>query len=176
MTAPLHALTVRQRQAPPIDRWSARRKESGGGEGPMGRRVLVAGIEDEQSRYPGTEFDTEIRRDRGPYFAHPQYIPPPVTWISWTAAGPTRPELGMRNMTYRSMSGNTESRYPVANTPTTGLHSNPPPAAAANVARFVGSGLPQMTYARVDRLSPGQYSGQTYSQTTRLQGRGRVKK
>lgn len=164
------ALTQRQRTAPPIDRWSARRKESGGGYDVASPRTLAVGLETEDARYPGTVFDTQIQRDRGPYYSAPRFIPPPVTWISWTAAGPTRPELGMRNATLREMVGNTRSRFPVVpDAPTKGMHTMTPSGVSRTVPRFVTT--PQMVPARIDRLAPGQYSGQTYSQTTRVQGR-----
>ncbi len=162
-------LSQLQRQAPPADRWHARRLESAGGYDVAVPRTLAVGIDDERARYPGTVFDTEIMRDRGPYYQQARFIPPPVTWISWTAAGPIRPELNMRNVTLRTMVGNDTSRFPVINSPTTGMHTMGPSGVARTVPRYVET--PQMTAARQFRLSPGQYSGQTYSQTTRLQGR-----
>ena len=76
----------------------------------------------------------------------------------------------MRNATLRTMVGNTRSRYPVIEgSPTTGMHTMVTPGVARTVQRYVRT--PQMVPARVDRLAPGQYSGQTYSQTTRVQGR-----
>lgn len=162
-------MTSRQRSAPPIDRRTPRRGESGGGydvvEGP---RTLAPGIENDLMRFPGTVFDGGIRRDRGPFFEQPQYIPPPVTWISWTDAGPRRPELHMRNVTYRNLVGNSKSRYPVVDSPSTGMHSMGAAGTARTSQRYVTT--PQMRTARQNRISPGQYAGQTYSQTTRLQG------
>lgn len=164
-------MSSRQRTAPPIDRTHARRLEAGGGYDTTSPRTLAAGIEDSFTRYPGTVYDTKIIRDRGPFYALPQYVPPPVTWISWTAAGPTRPELHMRNATLRTLVGNTASRYPVINSPTTGMHTMGPAGTQRTLPRYVDTA--QMTAARQFRLAPGQYSGQTYSQTTREQGRGR---
>lgn len=169
MTAPILAMTRRQRCAPPMDRWTARRGESAGGYDQTSPRTLAVGLDDERTRYPGTVFDGLIQRDRGPFYMSPRYIPPPVTWISWTAAGPTRPELHMRNASLREMVGNTRSRFPVTNSPTTGMHTMGPAGVARTVDRYVTT--PQMTGARIDRLAPGQYSGQTYSQTTQVQGR-----
>lgn len=163
------ALSRRQRMAPPIDRWHARRLESGGGYETMSPRTLAPGIETDLSRYPGTVFDALIRRDRTAFYAAPRFIPPPVTWISWTQAGPTRPELGMRNATLREMGGNTRSRYPVVpGAPTTGMHTMTPSAASRNVPRYQDTA--QMVPGRYDRLRASQYSGQTFSQTTRIQG------
>ncbi len=162
----------RQRAAPPIDRRSPRRGESAGGYDTVdGPRTLAVGLEDEKARYPGTAFDQGLIRDRGPFYTHPDYMPPAQPWVNWTAAGPTRPELHMRNVTWRNMVGNSSSRYPVANTPTTGLHTMGPAGVARTLPRYVET--PQMRPERQMRLSPGQYSGQTYSQTTKLQGGGR---
>lgn len=163
-------LTQLQRSAPPADRWHARRLESAGGYDTTSPRTLAPGIENDLARYPGTVYDTEIVRDRSPFYQRSRFIPPPVTWISWTAAGPVRPELHMRCATLRTMVGNSESRYPVVpGSPTTGMHTMTPSGVSRTIPRYVET--PQMTAARQFRLAPGQYSGQTYSQTTRLQGR-----
>jgi len=167
MTSP--ALTHRQRDEPPADRWHARRLESGGGYDQTSPRTLAVGLETELARYPGDAFDQRIVRDRGPYYQHARFIPPPVTWISWTEAGPRRPELHMRCASLRTMVGNSESRYPVIDSPTSGMHTMGPSGVARTVQRYVTT--PQMVGARQFRLSPGQYSGQTYSQTTQIQGR-----
>lgn len=164
-------LSRRQRDEPPADRWTMRRLESSGGIATAVPKTLAVGIEDEQARYPGTVFDTEVIRDRGPWYRDPRYMPPGVSWVSWTAAGPTRPELHQRNSTMREMVGNSRSRFPVVDSPSTGMHTMIPSGVSRTVPRFVTT--PQMTAARQYRLSPGQYSGQTYSQTTRLQGRRR---
>lgn len=161
-------LTQRQRTAPPIDRWTARRMESAGGYDTTSPRTLAPGIDNELARYPGTQFDGLIVRDRGPYYQQPVYLPPANNWVSWTAAGPTRPELHIRQATLREMEGNTRSRYPVVNSPSTGMHTQIPSGVSRTVQRFVQT--PQMTPGRNDRLRPGQYAGQTYSQTTKVQG------
>jgi len=162
-------LTSRQRTAPPIDRWSARRGESGGGYETPDPRTFAVGLEDELARYPGTVFDSQVMRDRQPWMHRETYIPPPVTWVNWTAAGPTRPELHMRNSTFRVLSGTSRSRYPTVDTPSNGMHTMIPlPGVAKNVERYVTT--PQMVGARPFRLSPARYDGQTYSMTTKLQG------
>jgi hypothetical protein len=121
------------------------------------------------ARYPGTVFDSQIIRDRGPFYQRPHYQPAAQSWVDWTGAGPLRPELHMRNATLREMVGNSHSRYPVVNTPTTGMHTMlPGPGSQRTVQRYVTT--PQMTAARINRLAAGQYAGQTYSQTTRPQG------
>jgi hypothetical protein len=164
-------LTSMQRAAPPIDRWSARRLESAGGYEVADPRTLAVGLEDEKARYPGDEFDSEIVRDRHSYYQQPRMPRVGDGWVNWTAAGPLRPELHQRSVSWRNMVGNSASRFPVVATPTTGMHTMGPSGVARTVPRFVTT--PQMTAARPFRLSPGQYSGQTYSQTTKIQGRGR---
>lgn len=161
-------MSSRQRTAPPIDRTHARRLEAGGGYEQADPRTLAIGMESEAARYPGTVFDSEIERDRGPAYQQPHYTPAGNGWVNWTTAGPTRPELHMRNSTMRTLVGNTRSRYPVVATPTTGMHTMGPAGTERTLARYVTT--PQMVGERQFRLSPGQYSGQTYSQTTRVQG------
>lgn len=151
-----------------MDRWSARRLESGGGYDTATGRTLAPGIDNELTRYPGTVYDDDVTRDRHPYYQRATYMPPGNGWVNWTAAGPPRPELHMRNATLRTMVGNTESRYPVVNSPSTGMHTEIPSGVSRTVPRFVTT--PQMTAARQFRLRPGQYAGQTYSQTTQIQG------
>lgn len=164
-------LQARQRAAVPINRSAPRRGEAAGGYDTATGRTIARGIETEESRYPGTVFDREITRDRGPYYDHDRYMPPAQSWVDWTSAGPVRPELHMRNYTLRDLVGNSRSRYPVVNTASTGMHTMTPAGVARTVPRYVET--PQMTPARQDRLAAGQYAGQTYSQTTRPQGRRR---
>lgn len=165
-------MTRRQRATPPADRWSARRLEAGGGIETADPKTLAAGLGTELARYPGDAFDGQVQRDRGPFMAQPHYTPAAQAWVNWTEAGPLRPELHMRNVTLRTLVGNTRSRFPyVQGTPTGGMHTMGPAGVERTLPRYVQT--PQMTYARVNRLSPGQYAGQTYSQTTALQGAGR---
>lgn len=165
-------LVDRQRwSAPPISDGTGRRGPSMGGVDVAAPMTLMPGIEDDKSRYPGTAFDGQVRRDRTPYYQAQRYIPPPVTWISWTAAGPWQPSLHMRNSTYRLMQGNSASRFPVVPTsPTTGMHTMMPGQGGRRTQqRYVRT--PQMVPARYNRLAASQYAGQTYSQITRPQGR-----
>lgn len=163
------ALTGRQRTAPPLDRWSTRRGHARGGYDTTAPRTLAPGIDNELERYPFTEGARTVR-DKGPFYTAPRYVPPPDTWVDWTEAGPARPELHVRNSTWRPEVGASRSRFPyVEGSPTGGMHTMGPAGVARTVARYVET--PQMSAARINRLSPGQYSGQTYSQTTRLQGR-----
>lgn len=183
-----------QREPVPFNRRGTRRRNSVGGETPeLIRRTLVAGMDGEATRYPGTSNDALIRRQQQPWFPSAQYTPAGDSWVNWTAAGPTRPELHMRDASYRLMQGNSQSRtflWPGAEGQTVapgyrslpdgrivqptrpvrvGLHTDPKRAALITVERYTNRN-PRMTTARQDRLRSGQYTGQSYSQTTRVQG------
>lgn len=164
-------LTARQRAAVPYNRQSARRGLAAGGYDRADPMTLAPGLESETTRYPGTVFDQGITRDRGAFFAQPRYMPPAQSWVNWTEAGPLRPELHGRNASLRTMQGNTDSRYPTVNSPTGGLHTMVPSGPAGSdqtPGRY--RAVPQMRYARTDRLASGQYRGQSFSQTTAVQG------
>jgi hypothetical protein len=184
----------RQREPVPFDKRPVRRRNSTGGQTPeLTRRTLVAGMDGESTRHPGTVNDTLIRRQQQPWYPSTTYTPAGDSWVNWTAAGPIRPELHMRDATYRLMQGNSSTRnlqYPGPGErvtapgylstqdgriiqPTTtiraGLHTDPKRAARITVERYTNKN-PRMTTARQDRLRSGQYTGQSYSQTTRVQG------
>lgn len=168
-------LTARQRSAPPINRHAARRGLAAGGYDRAAPATLAPGLETELTRYPGTANDAGVTRDRRPFYSTTaDYVPPPLTWVNWTLAGPARAELHMRTVDLRSMVGNSTGRYPyVPGAPTGGRHTMTPagPGGSAQTRdRYVGAGLPQMRAARPDRLAPARYTGQSYSQTTAVQG------
>jgi hypothetical protein len=163
-------LSQRQRAAPPIDRWHARRGESGGGYVHANPLTLAPGMENDQARFPGTEYDTAVLRDKSPFYHAETRANVGDGWVNWTAAGPPRAELHMRTSTYRVEQGGT--RYPfIPTSPTGGRHTMVPSATTYTTPRYVDAGLPQMTAARINRLSAARYSGQSYSQTTAVQGR-----
>jgi hypothetical protein len=164
-------LVDRQRASVPVDRRTMRRGESGGGVQVANARTLAVGIEDERARYPATVFDTQIIRDRGPYIQKDRARAAGDNWVNWSTSGPVRPSMHQRNTTFRTMVGNSASRFPFVDTPTGGMHTMTAGAVSRTVPRYVT--VPQMVGARIGRLQPGQYAGQTYSQTTRLQGRPR---
>lgn len=182
-----------QRDPIPFNR-SFRRRNSMGGDPPaMVRRTLIAGMEGEATRYPGTANDTRIRRQQQPWFPQDTYAPAGDSWVNWTAAGPIRETLHMRDATYRVMAGTSRTRNLmnpggdlIATAPgyrstpdgkiiqpthriSVGLHTDPKTPALTTVERYTNRN-PRMTTARQDRLRSGQYTGQSYSQTTRVQG------
>lgn len=188
-------LTDRQRAPVPFNRRPVRRRNSVGGETPeLIRRTLVDGMDGEGTRYPGTTNDTGITRQKTPWYPSDSYTPAGNSWVSWTAAGPPRPELHMMNQTYRMMQGNSRTSNLLSPAPgqvetapgyrslpdgriiqpthtvRVGLHTDPKRAALVTVQRYTTSGNPQMRKPRQDRLRSGQYTGQSFSQTTRIQG------
>lgn len=162
-------LTQRQRTPPPIDRWSARRGPSSGGYDFTVGRTLAPGIDDERDRTPPGALDRGVMWDRTPWMHREERSPVGDGWVNWTAAGPVRAELHMRNMTYRREAGSDHGRFPyVPGSPTGGMHTMYPGAVRRTVPRYQDT--PQMRGARTDRLSPARYTGQTFSQTTEMQG------
>lgn len=183
-----------QREPVPFNTRPVRRRNSTGGETPeLIRRTLVAGMDGEAARFPGTVNDTLIRRQQQPWFPQESYVPAGDSWVNWTAAGPIRESLHMRDATYRLMVGNSRTRNlqnpggdQIETAPgyrstadgriiqpthrvSVGLHTDPKRPALATVERYTNRN-PRMTTARQDRLRSGQYTGQSYSQTTRVQG------
>lgn len=162
---------MRQREPVPFNTKPPRRHDSQGGPPPqLIRRTLAAGMDDEQARYNPEANDGQIRRDHTPWYPSEHLGPAATGWVDWTAAGPCRPELHMRTVSYRVMAGTSNTRFPVNPLdPRIGLHTNPPTAVTRTIPRYVGPN-PQMRRGRQDRLAMGQYTGQSYSQTTRPQG------
>lgn len=164
-----------QRDPVPFNRRAPRLKDSSGGAVALGvRRTIAPGMEDDQTRYCPTTFDDQIRRDKTPWFPIPHWTPAGQGWVNWTQAGPIRPTLHMRTVNQRTMAGTSRTRF-LANPldPSVGLHTNPAVAVTRTVPRYVTPGVPQIRHGRQDRLTSGQYSGQSYSQTTRMQGGAR---
>jgi hypothetical protein len=93
----------------------------------------------------------------------------------WTHAGPARPTLWFeRGQTLSPRSGVSRSRFfqnPAA--PGTGLHTqvdNDASGAFGSAGRYLNADVPQMRARRQNRLSPAVYTGQSFSQTTTVQG------
>lgn len=160
-----------QRDPVPFNRRPPRRDNSRGGPPPtLIRRTLQPDMDGEEARYSPTTNDGLIRHDHTPWYPMFHYGPAATGWVNWTACGPPRPELHMRTLEYRRMAGTSRTRFPVNPLdPKVGLHTDPSAAIPRTVPRFVGPN-PQMTKPRQDRLAMGQYSGQSYSQTTIPQG------
>lgn len=132
--------------------------------------TLAPGLETELARYPGTVYDQGVRRDRMPFYSATVRSAVGDSWVNWTAAGPPRAELHMRTTEYRQEVGRGATRYPfIPTSPTGGRHTMTPHGVARTVQRYAET--QQQTGARINRLSSARYSGQSYSQTTAVQGR-----
>jgi hypothetical protein len=83
------------------------------------------------------------------------YLPAANNWVNWTAAGPIRRIIKEMNFTYRPIVGAPRWK---------GLHTNIP------IQPRDQAGRARMKARRQNRLTVQRYRGQTYSQTTQLQG------
>lgn len=121
-------------------------------------------------RYPGYTQDGGIRRDRTPWFPTDTRSGVGTGTVDWTMSGPPRPELHMRNVTVRTMAGTSRTRALASPLDRSiGLHSATVTTPRGNITRYK-AGKPTMRGTRTDRLSPARYAGQSYSQTTLVQG------
>lgn len=165
----------RQRMAVPAVRADGiRRGNSLGGAVADLPRVTVGGqaaAMADDPRYPGAANDSQIQRDRTAWFptdSGPRGVG--TGTVNWSLCAPPRPELHVRNVTYRRMAGTSQTRA-LTNPldPTVGLHSQTPHKPSGNLERYVAGGQ-TIKPGRLNRLSPARYAGQSYSQTTLLQG------
>lgn len=171
MAEPTPDLSARQRSPHPIDKRSMRRMESGGGYDTTHPLTLAPGLETELTRYPGTEYDAGVRRDRMPFYSVGVRSAVGDSWVNWTAAGPPRAELHMRTTQWRQEAGRGSTRYPVVpGSPTGGMHTMVKSGVDRTLPRFQET--QQMRGARINRLASSRYTGQSYSQTTAVQGSG----
>lgn len=120
--------------------------------------------------------DQGIMRDRVPWYDRDWMAGQDNTLVDWTRCGPIRPSLHMRQETVRRLVGTDGTRnldpHPVdrfgMQDQGHGMHTNPAPNRVRTNQRFRST--TQQRPARINRLSPAAYSGQSYSQTTRIQG------
>jgi hypothetical protein len=117
-----------------------------------------------------------ISHERVPVFDSNYMTSNHDTLVNWTDCGPIRPSLWMRNTTVNRQVGTSTTRNydprPIVTLGTQdqghGMHTNPEKAKVAQLKNY--RGRQQQQPARVNRLSPGVRSGQSYSQTTTIQG------
>lgn len=122
--------------------------------------------------------DGQIMRGRVPWYDQDYLGSNHDSLVNWTDCGPVRPSLHMLQQTVRRMQGTSATRNYDPHPITTwgmqdqghGMHTNPDMAKIDTNANF--RQRQQQTAARVNRLSPQIYSGQSYSQTTVIQGTG----
>lgn len=122
-----------------------------------------------------------ISHERMPWY-HTGYIGSHHdTLVNWTDCGPVRAALHNRQVTINRQVGTSATRafdpHPIRTYGTQdgtnggvvhGMHTNPEPYKSAVNANF--RARQQQQPARVNRLSPAVYNGQSYSQTTVVQG------
>lgn len=172
---------------PAYDRWTVRRLDSPPGPvEPAGvGRTIAPGLVDGRIRELGGAYsrDSGIRRDRTPVYDFDNYRPAGAL-VDWTMSGPIRRSLWMRNHTLTRMQGSDNTRaqdpHPVVTfgsqdglhgSPPHGMHTNPVNGRALSMRTYQATGRAQMTSARYNRLADSVYTGQSYSQTTRVNGR-----
>lgn len=155
----------------------ARRGNSlGGAVAALPRRTVgaQAAAADDDPRYPGNHADGAIRRDRIAWYPTDRMSGVGSGTVSWSAAGPPRPELHMRNVTVRRMAGTSQTRALTdPRDRSIGLHTKTPVRPMGNLTRYADGRGATMRPGRTDRLSPAVYTGQSYSQTTLMQGAAR---
>lgn len=102
--------------------------------------------------------NTQIYRDKSPWYHHAVRSPSTVEPGNWNASGPVAMSLHMRHFTYRREAGQ-------FNSDTSGMHSMlvQQPSSANNQRK------PQtMRGATANRLTTAIYRGQSYSDTTQV--------
>jgi hypothetical protein len=164
-----------QEDAPTPD-FDLKRIGTGVQDDPPPMRPYTAWDVDSQRAHEGPPSnDALIRRDGLPQYLVQNYQRAGAQVNNWTAAGPARPTLwSERGQTLTPRRGVTQSRWfqnPAA--PGTGLHTavnNDASGAIGSAGRYTDADVPQMRARRQNRLSPAVYSGQSFSQTTKLQG------
>jgi hypothetical protein len=168
-------LSQRQRQAAPTvgDRFTTRHWQAVAPDiDVLPRRTLANGIDNEDVRAGAYLNDANMQHGNGPWYPADNLHGVGTGMVNWTACGPPREELHMRQMfRLRTMAGTSATRFLKSPAdPTLGLHSTPPkPRQMGNIQR-IQAGKPTIRRGRRDRLSPSRYTGQSYSQTTVAQG------
>ena len=175
MAAGVPEIPPRQDQTPPIDR-RLKRIGTGVQDAPPDMRPYTAqSMVDQRLRCSASSNDALIRRDGQPQWLIQNYQRAGAQVNNWTAAGPARPTLWtVRGQTLTPRSGGKVRWLQNPAAPGTGLHTevnNDASGAIGTQARYLNptSGVRQRG-RRQNRLSPALYSGQSFSQTTKLQG------
>lgn len=120
--------------------------------------------------------ELSIQHERTPWYDRDYITSNHDSLVNWTDCGPIRPALHMRQVTINRQVGTSATRNFDPNPVHTwgmqdqghGMHTNPEQPKSAVLKNF--RQRQQQTAARVDRLSPSTYSGQSYSSTTAVQG------
>lgn len=163
-----------QGDSPDFDR-DLKRIGTGQQDAPAPMRPYTAqSFVDQRTRYSNHAYDSLIRRDGVPQYLVQNYQPAGAQVNNWTAAGPARPTLWtMRMQTITPRSGGKVRWLQNPAAPGTGLHTevnNDASGAVGSAGRYSDDNVPQMRVRRQNRLSPAVYTGQSYSQITKIQG------
>jgi len=170
---------------PLYDERTLRRLDSVGGavRPPGAGHAIIPGLVDGRPRDLGAYANDQlIQRDRTPVYDADSYHQAGAL-TDWTASGPIRRSLWMRQHTWRRQAGTDNTRAldprPVVSygsqdgthgSPPHGMHSNPVRGQVLTFRTFSSPDRAQMVSGRFNRLSDSQYVGQSYSQTTQVQG------
>lgn len=131
---------------------------------------MIPGVDNEYVRDPRNLNDSQIRRDHSAWAPTDRLYGFGDPLVNWTACGPPRQEIHSRIVNFRIMAGTSATRYiPNPYDPTVGLHSRTAPSKRGNVQRIEGKQA-TMRPGRQDRLTRATYTGQSYSETTKMQG------
>jgi hypothetical protein len=167
----------------PYDRYHARHagaggSGTGGADGGVGRAITPGLVDGTIREGAGANtWDRYTGHERMPWYDRDYMIGQDNTLVDWTRCGPVRPSLHMLQVTVRKLVGtdNTRNLDPHRTARGTGtqdqghgMHTNPAPNRVRTNARYANT--VQQQPARVDRLTSARYAGQSYSQTTRVQG------
>lgn len=161
----------------PYDEDTNRLLDSRGGPAFGGQGLTIGhGLVDGLTREGCNPNEAQVQHERTPSY-HQTYLGSSHDWlVNWTDSGPVRPGLWMRQQTIRRLAGTDATRnfdpHPIGTFGTQdqghGMHTNPPQPKTGVNKNF--RGRTQQQPARINRLSPAVYTGQSYSQTTQIQG------
>jgi hypothetical protein len=146
---------------------------------PMWPGVPYAGVGNETERYPGGWNDGSINAEHTPATYPQKYVTAGKGYNDWTSCGPSLngPGIWMRDVVVNVRQGTDNTAF-MQNPELkgTGLVSQVYGVSTyagqvtQQIARYTDPSVPQQTRRRQNRLSPARYTGQSYSQTTRIQG------
>lgn len=163
-------MPLRQDQTPPVDQRTFRVKNGVQHHAlNMRPRPTAPSVADPFERAPSYVFDDGIHRDVGPWVPVQHFTPAGrgvANWDDW----PARDSVRQREVTVNQRVGTSRTRYlqnPQA--PWTGLHTQVFGVQTQH-ARYVDGQVPQMSVRRQNHLSSTLYRGQSFSQTTTVQG------
>jgi len=123
--------------------------------------------------------EESIQHERFPFYDQDYIGSHHDTLVNWTDCGPIRPSLHMRQETINRQVGTSNTRnqdpWPITTYGIQdsghGMHTTPEGYKQATNRNF--RARQQQQPARINRLSPAVYTGQSYSQTTVVQGGSR---